>query len=137
MVLHRDFPSPVGYFTFNNDALELTDSEELEHGLPDHAGLKRFPAICIGRLAVDQQLHGSGASAEVMRLAFGLVAGGQVSPSTARILVVNADNDPKVLGYYERHGFIRSGWAEKQAIHQGGKRQQRQTIKMLRDSMAN
>jgi ribosomal protein S18 acetylase RimI-like enzyme len=135
VVLHKDFPTLVGYFTLNNDSLELTTSEEGDLGLQDHSGLKRFPAICIGRLAVDRRLQGMGVGAEVMRLAIGLIADSS-APSAARIVVVDADNDPKVLRYYERHGFLRSAWAEKQAVHQGGK-QQRPTIKMLRDIVAD
>lgn len=137
VVLHQDFvTAPVAYFTLNNDSLELTTSEEGELGLSDSSELKRFPAICIGRLAVHQQLHGAGVGAEVMRLALALIANGDTSSSAARIVVVDADNEPKVLSYYARHGFVRSAWAERQAAHQGGKRQVRQTIKMLRDIMA-
>lgn len=133
VVLHRDWTGPVGYFTLHNEAVELIDHEESDLGLSDYSGLKRFPAICIGRLAVDERLQGTGASDQLMTLVFGLMAGESLQPSAARILVVDADNDPKVLRYYERNGFARSQWADKQAAHQGSKRQPRATIKMLRD----
>lgn len=133
IVFHRDIDYPVGYFTLHNDSLELTSSEEGDLGLSDHAELKRFPAITIGRLAVDKRLHRTGCSDQVMRLAMSVVMRSIVDRiSAARILVVDADNESRVLKFYERHGFQRSDWADKQAKHQGG-RQGRSSIKMLRD----
>jgi len=134
LVLHADSPGPVGFFTLHNDSLELTSMEETDLGLSDHAGLKRFPAINIGRLAVDAKFQKTGASNKVMRMALDLIGGRAVrtSPSAARIVVVDADNDEGVLKYYGRHGFEQSAWADKQAAHQGG-RAKRPTIKMLRD----
>lgn len=132
VVMHAECATPVAYFTLNNDALELMDSEELDLSLTDHAELKRFPAVNIGRLALDKQFHGSGASDQVIRLALDQITGGASAPSAARLVVVDAANDHKVIRYYERNGFVKSLWAEKQALHQGGKKP-RPTIKMLRD----
>ena len=93
VVLHRDLPHPVGYFTLHNDSLELMGSEEGNLGLRDNADLKRFPAIVIGRLAVDYRLHGSGVSKVVMQLALSLIQSSILSRlSAARLIVVDADN---------------------------------------------
>lgn len=136
IVMHRDLVHPVGYFTLHNDSLELTQFEETNLGLSDHADIKRFPAIVMGRLAVDERLHGTGASDSVMSLAMGVVQRGVSQRlSAARLVVVDADNDPRVLRYYERNRFERSDWADKQALNQGGKRP-RSTVKMLRDILA-
>lgn len=136
MVMHRDLAHPVGYFTLHNDSLELTSSEETNLGLSDHADIKRFPAIVIGRLAVDERLHRTGVSNSVMDLAMGVVQRGTSQRlSAARLVVVDADNDPKVLRYYERNGFERSDWADKQALNHAGKRS-RTTVKMLKDILA-
>lgn len=132
VVMHRDLPHPVGYFTLHNDSLTLTGSEETNLGLRDNADLKRFPAIVIGRLAVDERLHGTGASNVVMQLAFNVIQGSvSTRLSAARLVVVDADNDPKVLRFYERNGFESSLWADKQAANQS--RGARATVKMLRD----
>lgn len=134
IVLHRDMDYPIGYFSLNNEALELSDAEETNLGMSDYSGLKRFPAIMMGRLAVDTRLQGSGASTQLMHMALDMIGGRlATSPlSAARLVIVDADNDPKVLRYYEKHGFERSSWADKQATHQGGKKS-RATVKMLRD----
>lgn len=132
MVMHRDWPTPAGYFTLNNDAVQLSTSEEGGLGLSDSPGLTRFPAVNIGRLAVATELQGNGVSAEVMGLALDAIRGDIDLSSAARLVVVDADNTPKVLRYYTRHGFEVSLWAEKQATNQGGKKP-RPTIKMLRD----
>lgn len=132
VVMHTDCATPVAYFTLNNDALELTTSEEADLGLQDHVTLKRFPAVNIGRLAVDREFHRTGVSNQVMTLALDQILGDSSMASAARLVVVDADNEPDVIRYYERNGFLKSLWAEKQALHQGGKKQ-RHTIKMLRD----
>lgn len=132
VVVHQDWPTPVGYFTLNNDAVQLSTSEEGSLGLSDSPGLTRFPAVNIGRLAVATDLQGNGVSAQVMVLALDEIRGDIDLSSAARLVVVDADNTPKVLRYYERHGFVVSLWAEKQATHQGG-RTPRTTVKMLRD----
>lgn len=135
VVMHRDRPTPVGYFTLNNDAVQLSTSEEGGLGLSDSPELPRFPAVNIGRLAVATELQGHGVSAQVMALALDEIRGDINLSSAARLVVVDADNTAKVLRYYTRHGFVVSLWAEKQADHQGGKKP-RTTIKMLRDILA-
>lgn len=132
VVVHRDWPTLVGYFTLNNDAVQLSTSEEGDLGLSDSPDLSRFPAVNIGRLAVATELQGNGVSARVMYLALDEIRGESDLASAARLVVVDADNTPRVLRYYERHGFVVSRWAEKQATHQGGKKP-RVTVKMLRD----
>ncbi len=53
--------------------------------------------------------------------------------SAARLIVVDADNDEAVLGFYEALGFERSLWAEEMARNHTKKRAKPQTIKMHRD----
>lgn len=132
-VMHEQCANMVAYFTLSSDALVLTSSEEADLSLTDHAELSRFPAINMGRLAVASQYQRAGVGAQVMRLALDEIRGDTGLAAAARLVVVDADNDESVLRYYERHGFVRSLWADKQATHQGGKRQLRTTIKMLRD----
>jgi len=137
VVLHRDLSYPAGYFTLHNDSLELMGSEETSLGLRDNAELKRFPAIVIGRLAVDFRLQGTGVSDVVMQLTLSLIQNSVTTRvSAARLIVVDADNEPKVLHFYQRNGFEISLWADKQARHQGGKHSSRATVKMLRDILS-
>lgn len=133
VVVHEQLADAVAYFTLSNDALTLTSAEENALGLSDHAELQRFPAVNIGRLAVATKFHKTGVSDQIMRMALDEVLGDADLSTAARLVVVDADNDASVLRYYERHGFVPSVWADKQATHQGGKRQPRTTIKMVRD----
>lgn len=132
VVMHRDWPEPVGYFTLNNDGVQLSTSEEVNLGLSDSPDLPRFPAVNIGRLAVAAEFQRQGVSDRVMALALDEIRGDVELSSAARLVVVDADNTPSVLSYYGRHGFVVSMWAEKQAINHSGKKPRR-TIKMLRD----
>lgn len=124
----------VGYFTLSNDGLPLTTSEQEELGLDSKVKLGAFPAVKLGRLAVAQHLHGQGVGRHLMRLVLDLVRDTR-SGSAARLLVVDADNDPPVLAFYRRLGFQDSLWAQKQARHHsGGQRSGPSiTIKMVRD----
>ncbi|MBQ0917236.1 GNAT family N-acetyltransferase [Hydrogenophaga aromaticivorans] len=134
VVLHADHSDhAIGYFTLSNDSVPLSSSEETDLGLLDHSGLTRFPAVTIGRLAVASTFHGTGASTQLMHMALDQIRGDISTFSAARLASVDADNDSKVLQYYERHGFQRSLWADKQAKNHASKPQTRQTVKMLRD----
>lgn len=133
VVVHEQCTDVLAYFTLGNDTLKLTSSEEADLSLSDYAGLSHFPAVRMGRLAVATPYQKTGVSHRVMQLALDEVRGDLGLSSAARLVVVDADNDESVLRYYERHGFVRSAWADKQATHQGGKRQARTTIKLLRD----
>ena len=126
VVFHEDVEGPVGYFTLASDSIPLTDSEQFDHDVKEWT-LKSFPAVKIGRLAVRQDLHSQGVGAYIVNtLILGTVVEGQFS--AARLLVLDADNEARVVKFYETLGFERSLWAEKSA---SGKATQ--TVKMHRD----
>lgn len=132
VVFHRDYAGPVGYFTLCNDAIPLTAGEMFDMDIDENEfQLKSFPAVKIGRLAVASDLQSNGIGASVLKLLLGEVLDSSTL-STSRILVVDADNQERVISFYEKQGFERSGWAEKNAANhkeKGGRR----AIKMLRD----
>ena len=132
VVFHRDVQDAVvGYFTLANDAVPLNTSEQAELGLRDDVALTAFPGVKIGRFAVAQNLQGQGVGAQLLELVLGEILDSE-SLSAARLAIVDADNDPPVLRFYERHGFERSLWAEKQARNHGG-RASPAAVKMIRD----
>lgn len=131
LVFHEDQPALVAYFTLSNDSVQLLAPEQYDLGLRGTDVPRSFPAVKIGRLAVDAALQGQGVGSAVMRLAVGKIVEG-VMASAARMVVVDADNDPVVLTYYQRQGFVESQWAQKEHRNHGGKGA-RHTIKMLRD----
>lgn len=132
VVFHADVPDAVvGYFTLANDAIPLNTSEQAELGLREEVALTAFPGVKLGRFAVAEGLQGQGVGAQLLELVLGEILD-SASLSAARLVVVDADNDPSVLRFYERHGFERSLWAEKQGRNHGG-RVQPTAIKMIRD----
>lgn len=132
VVFHPEVQNAVvGYFTLANDAIPLNTSEQAELGLHDEVALTAFPAVKLGRFAVAHGLQGQGVGAQILELVMGEILDAE-SLSAARLVIVDADNDPPVLRFYERHGFERSLWAEKQARNHGG-RAPPAAIKMIRD----
>src|SRR5450830_39619 len=115
VVFHADHMGPVGYFTLSNDAIFLRESERFELNLQGQDVHVNFlPAVKLCRLAVDNQLQRQGAGGAIMDLIRGEVYD-SASNSAARLLVLDADNEPAVLKFYEKHGFKNSLFAEGQA----------------------
>jgi ribosomal protein S18 acetylase RimI-like enzyme len=131
VVFHEDVKGPLGYFTLSNDAIPLNSSEIFEFGIEDGHGLSAFPAVKIGRLAVSSAYHGRGVGGAVMNLILGEVLDGE-SLSSARLLIVDADNRPEVVSFYEKHRFVTSLWAERVAKNHATKGVA-STVKMIRD----
>lgn len=138
VVFHEDFQeAPVAYYTLANDGIPLKQSEQTELGHREQLSFATFPAVKIGRLAVHHTLHGSGVGSAVMKLIIGEILDNSTQ-SAARLLVVDADNTPDVIAYYERQGFQNSLWAQDQLQNHGrNKRSGRPaTVKMIRDVLA-
>lgn len=136
VVFHAQVPDAVvGYFALAHDSIPLNTSEQAELGLREAVALSSFPAVKLGRLAVAEQLQGQGVGAQLLELVVGEVLEA-ATPSAARLLVVDADNDPRVIRFYEQNGFERSLWAEKQARNHAPRNTARASqapVKMLRD----
>ena len=76
--------------------------------------LSAFPAVKLGRLAITSKLQGSGIGAQVISLVIGEIVNDE-SLSASRLVVVDADNDERVIRFYKSQGFQPSLWAEKNA----------------------
>ena len=137
--MHRDFGAgPVGYFTLSNDSIRLKTSEISELGLDDFGTLGSFPAVKLGRFAVNQALQGSGVGSYMLRFVEGSILDSEYR-SAARLIVVDAVNRPDVRKFYERNGYIVSLWAEDQQKNHGGIRGRNmkpETVKMIKDVFA-
>lgn len=134
LIFHSDFDGLVGYITLANDAIPLAGFEIGELGLNCNTALKTFPAVKICRLAVHKDLQRGGIGRRIIELAVGEIVGAQ-TVTTARIMITDAINEPKVIAFYQRYGFEESIWATDFAKNnQRGKI--RATIKMIRDIYA-
>lgn len=139
VVFHADVPGTVvGFFTLSNDGIPLTTSEQQELGLRGEFALTAFPAVKLGRLAVAKRLQGQGVGRQLMDLVLGEILD-SASLSAARLVVVDADNDPPVLAFYRQLGFQDSLWAQRQARNHGGGRRADPpaAVKMVRDILSS
>lgn len=135
VVFHQDLNGiVVGYFTLSNDGIPLKTSEITELGLRGEAKFTAFPAVKLGRLAVHQDLQGQGIGRQLVDLVLGEILDSE-SLSAARLLIVDADNDPSVLTFYRKEGFQLSLWAENATRNhaRGERNAQPATVKMIRD----
>jgi GNAT superfamily N-acetyltransferase len=132
VAFHRDVAGVVGYFTLANDALPLTTSEQGE--LNVDVVLKAYPAVKLGRLAVASHLQGQGIGEQLMAFIHGEILDSD-SLSAARLVIVDADSDSRVVAFYRKSGYQESLWAESQAkSHRPGKPgTPSATVKMIRD----
>lgn len=131
-VFHEDVGGLVAYYTMSNDAIKLHDSEFMDLGLNVENPLSFIPAVLIGRFAVRSDLQGNGNGKAIIELAIGEILDTGTS-SAARLAVVDADSDPRVISFYEQSGFQHSLHAQRQARNHGGSN----TVKMFRDVLAN
>lgn len=135
VVFHREHLSgPIGYFTLSNDAIRLKESEQFALNLDTEVPIGYFPAVKLCRLAVDKELQGQGAGSAIMDLIRGEVLE-SASNSAARILMLDAENDPPVLNFYKKHGFETSLFAEGMVKHLSTNKTAA-TIKMWLDILA-
>lgn len=135
VAFHRDVAGVIGYFTLANDALPLTTSEQLE--LNVDVPLKAYPAVKLGRLAVASHLQGQGIGEQLMSFIHGEILDSE-SLSAARLVIVDADNDPRVVAFYRRCGYQESLWAEAQAKNNRPSKpvSHAPTVKMIKDILA-
>lgn len=118
LVFHNDVDGPIGYFTLSHDSIPLNTSEQEE--VEAETGLTSFPAVKLGRLAVQTGLQGKGIGSQILELAIGEAVQAE-SPSASRLMVVDADNEERVKAFYVKHGFQDSLWALRQLRHHGGR----------------
>lgn len=119
VVLHEQHPGvAIAFFTLANDATPLRTSECFDLGLDGHS-LSAFPAVKLGRLAVASAFQGGGIGRQVMDLVLGEILDSE-SLSAARFIVVDPDDDERVVRFYESLGFEKSLWAEARRTAQKG-----------------
>ena len=93
--------------------------KKVKEYIPREKSLKSYPAILIGRLGVATEFNGQGAGSQLMDIIkdFCLVH----FPDLVRFLLVDAYNEPAVLGFYQKNYFtlvFSNEEQEKEAYHQ-------------------
>lgn len=127
IVFLQDFEGVAAYFSLSADAVLLSDSEKFELGLT--LPIKSFPAVKITKLAIVSSLQGRKIGSALIDLICGLV---NIDHIAVRLLTVDAVNNPDIMRFYSRTGFLPSLRDEKAKQHCA-----RETILMFKDLYAS
>ena len=78
--------------------------KKVKEHVPREKSLKSYPAILIGRLGVATEFNGQGVGSQLISFIkdFCLIK----FPDFVRFLLVDAYNEPAVLGFYQKNGFV-------------------------------
>lgn len=116
----------MGYFSLTADSVHLSGGERTDLGLPFDVPISYYPAAKITKLAVASGLQRSDIGDALIALICGIVS---TAPFAVRLLTVDAVNQPAVLGFYARTGFIESLSEKKERQNQ----KVRDTVLMFKD----
>lgn len=124
-VLEDDPDTIVCAFTVSNDSIRVYDlprsrRDYMKH--MTHKHLRRYPGVLVGRLAVSKEFSRKGVGSEALSFIkqWFLAADNKAG---CRFVVVDAVNDPKVLQFYQRNGFVFLFTSDQQEfIYTGGKK---------------
>lgn len=96
-------------FTLSNDSIRvdmLPNSREkkVQKDIPHSKQMRRYPGVLIGRLGINVDFSGRGIGSELMDFikSWFIDAGNKTG---CRFLIVDAYNEEKPLGYYQKNGF--------------------------------
>ena len=106
---HKISGEVVCAFSFSASSIKTSDlpgsrRKKVKEYIPREKSLKSYPGLLIGRLGVAKQFNGQGVGSQMIdyikdfcRLNF---------PSFVRFLLVDAYNEPAVIGFYQKNDFI-------------------------------
>lgn len=127
-VLEDDPSIIVCAFTVSNDSIRVYDlprsrRDYMKH--MTHKHMRRYPGVLVGRLAVNQDYSHKGIGSEALLF----IKQWFLSPDNktgCRFVVVDAVNDPDVLEFYQKNGFVFLFTSEEQEfIYTGGRKGER------------
>jgi len=106
---HRDSGSAVCAFSFSASSIKTADlpgsrRKKVKELVPREKSLKSYPGILIGRLGVSTAFGGQGVGSQLVSF----IKDFCFSNFTyfVRFLLVDAYNEPAVLGFYQKNDFI-------------------------------
>lgn len=97
-------------FTLANDSIRVdmlpnSRAKKVEKNIPHAKSLRRYPALLIGRLGVNEKYQSKGIGSDLLSFISSWFVKDD-NKSGCRFLIVDAYNNPKTLTFYERNGFI-------------------------------
>ena len=124
-VLDVDKRTVVALFTVSNDSLKADDlpnsrKKRVNKDIPRYKQRKSYPAVLIGRLAIDSRFSGSGIGTQLMDF----IKAWFIDPlnkTGCRFVVVDAYNEENAISYYKKNDFDFLFSSEKQESEYVGK----------------
>jgi len=106
--IHKRSGSVVCAFSFSASSIKTADlpgsrRKKVKEHVPREKSLKSYPGILIGRLGVATEFSGQGVGSQLISLIkdFCLIQ----FPDFVRFLLVDAYNEPDILGFYQKNDF--------------------------------
>ena len=105
---HKSDGKVVCAFSFSASSIKTTDlpgsrRKKVKELVPREKSLKAYPGILIGRLGVATEFNGQGIGTQLMELIKDFCF--FHFPRHVRFLLVDAYNDPAVIGFYQKNKF--------------------------------
>ena len=105
---HKTTGNVVCAFSFSASSIKTTDlpgsrRKKVKEYIPREKSLKSYPAILIGRLGVANEFNGHGVGSQLIDIIkdFSLVH----FPDFVRFILVDAYNEPAIIGFYQKNDF--------------------------------
>jgi len=105
---HKSSDTVVCAFSFSASSIKTTDlpgsrRKKVKQYVPREKSLKSYPGILIGRLGVAAEFSGEGVGSQLL----GFIKDFCVFnfPDFVRFLLVDAYNEPAVIGFYQKNQF--------------------------------
>jgi GNAT superfamily N-acetyltransferase len=105
---HADSGKVVCAFSFSASSIKTADlpgkkKKKVKEYIPREKTLKSYPGILIGRLGVASEFSGQGTGSQLMNFIRDICL--NQFPDCVRFLLVDAYNEPEVIGFYQKNDF--------------------------------
>ena len=105
---HKNSKKVICAFSFSASGIKTADlpgsrRKKVKEYIPREKSLKSYPAILIGRLGVATEFNGQGAGSQLLNIIKTFCF--DKFPDFVRFLLVDAYNDPTVIGFYQKNKF--------------------------------
>jgi len=105
---HKDSGTVVCAFSFSASSIKTADlpgsrRKKVREYVPREKSLKSYPGILIGRLGVANEFNGQGVGSQLLDIIKDFCLFNY--PDFVRFLLVDAYNEPAVIGFYQKNKF--------------------------------
>jgi len=106
---HQDNGKVICTFSFSTSGIKTNDlpgsrRKKIKEHIPHEKSMKSYPAILIGRLGVAKEFNGQNIGSQLMDIIKNFCL--NKFPDFVRFILVDAYNDPAVIGFYAKNDFI-------------------------------